>query len=446
MEDEYILAAGGLVHWDFPDGRKIVIVHRKRHGDEWSLPKGKMDSIDKNIISTAKREVYQETGLAESSLTVEDFEGCIGYSDDGIRKWVLFWRMTVKDDASLTLAPVDKNEVTEARWVTLDEAANLLSHPEQRKLIRTPSPCLDNILPAGHFKWFWRSYHHETIKRLLSELGPFEIDLRNQMSTIADIDPMKIKKLNIIRQSLQLIECAKRELRQVRPQIAWNYYLSARVASSYLLENDPELRTHALRLWHECDEKLSSWRKKAVQELLTDSNRIKNNLKIEEYHSADKILHDDFCNNAIKREMSHFNLSILSIVCAFSIIAMVALLILIDPQTDLNDPFLIISVAVIGAMGGSVSGVISTGKNANGKIPERLLTAWITALRPIVGSASALAAAIFLLSGILNLGELTNYHILAISFISGFSERFIVGVIESKVPDGGGDGGSKKEK
>ena len=37
-----IRAAGGLVWRDSPQGRIVLIIHRKRHGEEWAFPKGKL--------------------------------------------------------------------------------------------------------------------------------------------------------------------------------------------------------------------------------------------------------------------------------------------------------------------------------------------------------------------------------------------------------------------
>jgi hypothetical protein len=42
-----------------------------------------------------------------------------------------------------------------------------------------------------------------------------------------------------------------------------------------------------------------------------------------------------------------------------------------------------------------------------------------------------LAISVFLLSGLIQLGTLTEYLILAISFASGFSERLLVKAVES---------------
>jgi len=112
-----IRAAGGVVI----DGDRAVVVHRPRHGD-WSLPKGKLDEGE-DWEAAALREVEEETGLRcalEAELPTVDYE--VG----GRPKRVRWWRMRVLED--LGDAARD-DEVDELRWVTREEAEQLLSYP-----------------------------------------------------------------------------------------------------------------------------------------------------------------------------------------------------------------------------------------------------------------------------------------------------------------------------
>jgi 8-oxo-dGTP diphosphatase len=122
-----IRAAGGVVVGS--DGR-VAVVHRPRH-DDWSLPKGKLDG-DETWEAAALREVEEECGLRcalERELTATH------YRVGGRPKHVRWWLMRVVEDAGF--AP--NEEVDERRWITPDEADDLLSYEPDRVLIRETS-------------------------------------------------------------------------------------------------------------------------------------------------------------------------------------------------------------------------------------------------------------------------------------------------------------------
>ena len=72
---EITQAAGGVV-WrrNTADEVEIAIIHRPRY-DDWSLPKGKLDSGE-TLIACAYREIMEETGL---SVQLGPFIGEIEY-------------------------------------------------------------------------------------------------------------------------------------------------------------------------------------------------------------------------------------------------------------------------------------------------------------------------------------------------------------------------------
>ena len=96
------------------------------------------------------------------------------------------------------------------------------------------------------------------------------------------------------------------------------------------------------------------------------------------------------------------------------------------------------SVALFGALGGTVSGIITIKDAFKTKedIPERVLNGWVTFARPLVGLLVSIAITVFLLSGIFTLLEtaVTKYVIFAVAFASGFTERLIVGVVKKAEP------------
>jgi 8-oxo-dGTP diphosphatase len=115
-----IEAAGGVVWRRSSSGSlKVLVVHRPRY-DDWSLPKGKLESGEK-ALDAALREVEEETGFrCEAQVELHE----VRYRDRKDRsKRVRYWAMVPVDGE---FAPND--EVDEVRWVTVPDARDLLSY------------------------------------------------------------------------------------------------------------------------------------------------------------------------------------------------------------------------------------------------------------------------------------------------------------------------------
>jgi 8-oxo-dGTP pyrophosphatase MutT (NUDIX family) len=132
MTNEAVRAAGGLLFRQRAEGPvEVVLVHRPAY-DDWTFPKGKLDPGETDA-EAAVREVEEETGLR--SRPVRDL-GTTSYHDSrGRPKTVRYWEMTPIDGV---LGPA--NEIDEARWVPLDEAARMLTYARDRKLLLRASP------------------------------------------------------------------------------------------------------------------------------------------------------------------------------------------------------------------------------------------------------------------------------------------------------------------
>ena len=122
-----IRAAGGLVcRRDERGAAEILLVHRPAY-DDWSFPKGKLEPGESEEEAAA-REVEEETGLRcrlERELTTTRYRDARGRS-----KTVRYWLMTPVG-GRLEAA----NEVDEARFVPVAEAAALLTYERDRKLL-----------------------------------------------------------------------------------------------------------------------------------------------------------------------------------------------------------------------------------------------------------------------------------------------------------------------
>ena len=131
-----VRAAGGVVHRAIlladelgatRGGVEVVLVHRPRY-DDWSFPKGKLHKGE-SFEEAALREVAEETGLV---CALGDELPSTEYLDSkGRLKLVRYWAMRIVEVQPW--APGD--EVDQRRWVTLDEAAAMLSYGHDRDLL-----------------------------------------------------------------------------------------------------------------------------------------------------------------------------------------------------------------------------------------------------------------------------------------------------------------------
>ncbi len=122
-----VKAAGGIVCREGSSGEtEIVVVHRPAY-DDWTLPKGKVDS-DETPEECALREVKEETGFrCELGRPV----GCTAYVDRrGRNKVACYWVMEV---ISGRFRP--GGEVDRMLWLTVPDAVKRLTYERDKALI-----------------------------------------------------------------------------------------------------------------------------------------------------------------------------------------------------------------------------------------------------------------------------------------------------------------------
>jgi 8-oxo-dGTP pyrophosphatase MutT (NUDIX family)/broad specificity phosphatase PhoE len=123
---ELVLAAGGAVWRIAADGSlETAVVHRPKY-DDWSLPKGKLDRHE-HPLQAAVREVGEETGLTvvvgRRSLRTQ-------YAVEEGEKQVDYWLQQAVGGEFEPNAEVD-----ELRWLTLADAAALVSQDHDRAVL-----------------------------------------------------------------------------------------------------------------------------------------------------------------------------------------------------------------------------------------------------------------------------------------------------------------------
>lgn len=119
-------AAGGVIIRGAGAGAETLLIHRPRHRD-WSFPKGKLDAGE-TAQEAALREVHEETAWR---CALGPSLGSVVYPiPGGGRKPTRYWVMTpLSDDGFQSGAEVDA-----LRWVSLQDAADAVTHRLDREL------------------------------------------------------------------------------------------------------------------------------------------------------------------------------------------------------------------------------------------------------------------------------------------------------------------------
>jgi 8-oxo-dGTP pyrophosphatase MutT (NUDIX family) len=128
-------SAGGVVLG--PDGKMVLV---NQGSNVWSFPKGGIEKGE-SIYDAARREIAEECGLTDLTLVRElgsykrrtIAEGGIGEvmeRPESTRTLFLF--TTTEQD----IRPQD-GEIVAVRWVTIDEALQLLTHPKDREFLQS---------------------------------------------------------------------------------------------------------------------------------------------------------------------------------------------------------------------------------------------------------------------------------------------------------------------
>lgn len=127
------VSAGGVVYRRAGGGAEVAIVRVGPKG-RWQLPKGIVDEGEKPE-ETAVREVREEAGVhARVAAPLETIEyWYVGNERDGRRvRFHKFVHLFLLEYVSGDVADHD-DEVDEARWVSLGEAARMLAFESERK-------------------------------------------------------------------------------------------------------------------------------------------------------------------------------------------------------------------------------------------------------------------------------------------------------------------------
>jgi 8-oxo-dGTP diphosphatase len=183
VDPPVIKAAGGILQRSTPRGDEVMVVYRKRHQD-WTLPRGKVKDGE-SFQEAAMREVQEETGC---SCRIGNYLGTISYSDNGVPKVVLFWKMALVEDKGTK----NNEEIGEALWLPIPAAIDRLTHAQEKALLsrigslaKQPQPSAELAVPQvsqpapvlPRVNKTVSMENHRAHSRLLRECEAFRVEL-----------------------------------------------------------------------------------------------------------------------------------------------------------------------------------------------------------------------------------------------------------------------------
>lgn len=410
-----ICAAGGIVSRPTPQGTTIAVIHRSRYGD-WCLPKGKLQEGE-SWQDAAVREVREEIGCP---VRITTFAGSSTYEVGGTPKIVLFWNMVVDGDCKFQ----PSEEVDQVVWLSPQQALKRVQYPGDKALISTAYPQRRRSLLA-RLRISRPSPEHG---RLAGNLQAYSVELDRLILSRSGAQTDSTWAIA----ARALIDKAEAKLEDGRVDESWKCLDAARRMEHFGLEDEALIaRAHALR---EEAGKLNPWRKKAVETVLSDLDKRSTEAKRGRvYHAAwlrDEHLHNTYFKISLLRQQ----LNILGLILGLALASVLLLSMsdALDSPPGGADWRTLLAIGLFGVLGASFSAILSLARTSTqSRIPEQVVNSTVTAMRPLLGAAAALAVYVFLESKFINLEVTTWAGILAIAFASGFSERLVIGAVEA---------------
>jgi bis(5'-nucleosidyl)-tetraphosphatase len=115
----------------------LLIRHQSGH---WSFPKGHAN-LKETPKETAERELNEEVGLSVVYFFPQDYKEHYFFTWNGqkIDKTVEYFQAMVKGKIT-----IQEDEISDARWLNLDEAENRSTFPEAKRICREVKASLES--------------------------------------------------------------------------------------------------------------------------------------------------------------------------------------------------------------------------------------------------------------------------------------------------------------
>jgi 8-oxo-dGTP diphosphatase len=408
-----IKAAGGILQRSTPRGDEVMVVYRKRHQD-WTLPRGKVKDGE-SFQEAAMREVQDETGC---SCRIGNYLGTISYSDNGVPKVVLFWKMTLVEDKGAR----NNDEIGEAVWLQVPAAIERLSHAQEKALLsRVGSLPKQSEMSAASAQTYVaaKADHvavaanpqigknlsietHRAHSRLLRECESFRVELgflERRSSRPDNFWAMAAhEQLNNVLRCLESDDI----------EGGWHgLYAAQRYAVFGMNQVELANRAHVLR-----DEslKINSWRAEAMEGLLSAPE---DQLSAENVADAIALRNEEFSQQHFKAKVVGDRLRALLIICGLGAIAAA-------PFLFLSGRIPIVSaVLFFGLLGSAVCSAQSLIAGRNDAAASNLFIALTPVLFGAMAGLGGYAAYEYMPSITFHSGERHISAVMALAFLCG---------------------------
>jgi 8-oxo-dGTP pyrophosphatase MutT (NUDIX family) len=409
VDPPVIKAAGGILQRSTSRGDEVMVVYRKRHQD-WTLPRGKVKDGE-SFQEAAMREVQEETGC---SCKIGNYLGTISYSDNGVPKVVLFWKMALIEEKGAKT----NEEIGEALWLQVPAAIERLTHAQEKALLSRVGS-LPKQPPQAHA---------EPLVPVESQL-PMPQQRRSKNSSVEDNRAYSrlLRECEAFRVELSFLErrnargdnfwaaAAYEQLNNVQRCLSSNdieggwFCLHAAQRYAVFGMNATELanRAHVLR---EEALKITSWRAEAIENLLTIGDE---SLTAERVADAMALRNEDSTNQYYKTRLTGDQLRVLLIICGLSAVALAPFMLLSGRIP------MVAAVLFFGLLG---SAFCSAQSLILGRVESRISNLFITLTPVLFGAIAGLAGyAIYEYMAVLTFhtGERHTSAVLGLAFLFG---------------------------
>lgn len=126
------ISAGGVVYKKID--RKIYLLMIKDQNGNWTFPKGLIEP-EEDEKEAARREVGEETGITQINFSKElkPVQYWYRWENDLIKKTVRYFLFEANGEE--TFKPQKEEGITEVRWVSPEEAREIVGYPKTNKKI-----------------------------------------------------------------------------------------------------------------------------------------------------------------------------------------------------------------------------------------------------------------------------------------------------------------------
>lgn len=256
--------------------------------------------------------------------------------------------------------------------------------------------------------------------RLEAEIPAYELHLNRSMP-VNEPEGCKSAKDAVVE--------AREALRQghfAEAMIAFDYAKREEILS---WTEEEVLRPHVISLFHQ-SERLSDITRDAIKEILHNKTP---SITAAELVSATELKDVDLQDAFFAMQRISRHLSRLSII-TFGILMGIAAL--AKFRSLIDNPTILLGVMCFGALGASVSMMISVAPTTGGPIPSQLATGVLLWARPLFGASAAVAIYVLILMNVLHPGFQPPFVYFGFAFAAGFSDQLLLNAVGKVISPG----------